>query len=52
MGKAAMGPPDENNGTEEKAPTSKNMSFCQFAFQQFHINLAQKRFHSQVKHIL
>lgn len=42
MRKAVMGPPGENNGTEEKAPTSKNMSICQFAFQQFHINLAQE----------
>lgn len=42
MRKAVMGPIDENNGTQEKAPTSKNMSFCQFALQQFHITLAQE----------
>jgi len=41
MGKAVMEPLDENNGTEEKASTNKNMSFCPFAFQQFHVNLAQ-----------
>lgn len=42
MRKAVMGPTDENNVTQEKAPTSKNMSFCQFALQQFHITLAQE----------